>query len=386
MDKVEFSELFAHAPMSIWEEDFSAVGEWLASLRKQGIEDLSAFLESNPQLLQEALSLVRLIWVNEITLQMWEVQSKKELLEQWTELFTDETFEVFMVELLAIWEGRNQLTHRCSARTLTGRRIHYDLLWVAPMVDGEMDLSQVMVAIVDITEHLRIQEALAENVDLARRLTRRLLEVQERERLQLARELHDEFGQLLSTIALQVSMAERKAAAPVNTYLRNATGLLTHAVEQVRNLALELRPAMLDVLGLDAALRWLGERHQQRTGIKTVMIGRLEDVSDEVAIACFRVVQEALTNITRHARAKHIWIEMNPAETQLQIVVRDDGVGFEVNESHNKNANGIHLGLLGMAERIEHIGGQLSLESHPGRGTCVQISVPAAKPASGERV
>lgn len=379
MSEIRFKEVFAHAPVSIWEEDFSEVGEWLASLRERGIEDLTAFLESDPQALPRALSLVRLLDVNEVTLRLWEVKSKEELLERWTDLFTDETFDVFAAELLAIWEGRNQVTFRCTAKTATGRPIHYKMHWVAPMVDQTMNLGHVIVAIIDITDHEQTEQALRKNTQLARRLSHRLLQVQEHERRHLARELHDEFGQLLAAVTLRVSAAREKAEPAVQQELDKCSDLLDLALKQVRNLALELRPAVLDFDGLDAALRWLGEQYEQRTGIETVVTGRVRDVSDEVGISCFRVVQEALTNVTRHARAKHVWIEMSGAADGMQIVVRDDGVGFETmqaNAFRERDSGRIQLGLLGMTERIEYLGGKFAVESHPGQGTTVRISLP----------
>ena len=163
MDKFRFRDIFAHAPVSIWEEDFSAVGKWLAALRERGIQDLNAFLRSEPKALQHALSLVRIVEVNEITLRLWEIRSKEELLDRWADLFTDETYDVFAGELLAIWEGRNEVTFQCSARTATGRPIHYEMHWVAPMVDGQMNLRQVIVAIIDITRSKEKEDKLREN-------------------------------------------------------------------------------------------------------------------------------------------------------------------------------------------------------------------------------
>lgn len=163
MDKYRFREIFNCAPVSIWEEDFSSVGEWLASLRERGIGDLNAFLKTTPKALRHALSLVRLIEVNEFALGLCEVRSKEELLDRWTDLFTDKTYDVFAGELLAIWEGRNQVTFQCSARTSTGRPIHYQMHWFAPIADGKMNLHQVIVVIVDITESKIKEEKLEEN-------------------------------------------------------------------------------------------------------------------------------------------------------------------------------------------------------------------------------
>jgi PAS domain S-box-containing protein len=143
----------------------------MASLRESGIQDLNAFFKSKPQALHHALSLVRLVDVNEITLRLWEISSKEELLDRWADLFTDKTYDVFSSELLAIWEGRNEMTYQCSSKTATGRPIHYEMHWVAPIIDGQMNLRQVIVAIVDLTEIKEKEEKLRESEKKYRTLT-----------------------------------------------------------------------------------------------------------------------------------------------------------------------------------------------------------------------
>jgi two-component system sensor histidine kinase UhpB len=152
--------------------------------------------------------------------------------------------------------------------------------------------------------------------------------------------------------------------------------ILQRAGDQVRSLALELRPTMLDTAGLEASLRWLASQNEQRTGISTEVVGHLSQVPGEIAIAAFRVVQEALTNVLRHARAQHIWLELNQANAGLELAIRDDGVGFDVTETLERTPGLGHLGLQGMKERIEILGGDLEIDSGPGRGTHIRISLP----------
>ena len=222
----------------------------------------------------------------------------------------------------------------------------------------------------DVTERKRAEQALQEYAARLQALSRRLLEVQEEERRHLARELHDEFGQVLATITLHLHAARGLAGEAALPRLDECATLLQQAGEQVRSLALELRPTMLDTLGLEATLRWLAEQHQQRTGCEVQVVGHLSGapLSPEMAIACFRVVQEALTNVVRHAAARHVWIELSQSESVLELVVRDDGVGFEVAPTQEQAARRGSLGLLGMAERVQLLGGSLHVESEPGAG------------------
>ncbi len=231
----------------------------------------------------------------------------------------------------------------------------------------------------DITDRKRAEEAMRGAADRLQQLTRRLLEVQEEERRHLARELHDEFGQLIATITLLLHAARGTAGEAARSRLDECAALLRHAGEQVRSLALELRPTMLETAGLEETLRWLAEQHQQRSGIVTEVAGHLNGVSGAPAIACFRLVQEALTNVVKHAQAQHVWIELRQSASLLELVVRDDGVGFDVDRTVEQATRRGHLGLLGMRERALILAGSVEVHSMPGGGTRIRISVPLVK-------
>ena len=235
----------------------------------------------------------------------------------------------------------------------------------------------------DVTERVRAEKALHESSNRLQLLSRRLLAVQEEERRHLSRELHDEFGQLLATITLHLHAVRAVAGRAAEASLDESMAVLQRAGEQVRSLALELRPTMLETSGLNATLRWLAEQHQQRSGIDTQVVGYLSEVPGDLAIACFRVAQEALTNVVRHARAQHVWIELSQTDQRVELVVRDDGIGFDV-MSTLEQANGDgNLGLLGMKERIEILGGTLAIDSRRGHGTCIQIALLLPRAADG---
>jgi PAS domain S-box-containing protein len=230
----------------------------------------------------------------------------------------------------------------------------------------------------DIEDRKRAEQALRLSTARLQHLSRRLLEVHEEERRHFARELHDEFAQLLATIKLHIHAA-RSAAGPVaQPNLDESIALLQRAGEQVRSLALELRPSMLENAGLDATLRWLAQQHEQRTGVPTEVTGSLGDVDAAFATACFRVVQQALTNVVQHARARHVWIDLIDDQSVLHVSVRDDGAGFDVPAVLQRSAASGHLGLLGMKERMQIVGGSLWVDSQPGKGTLVAVTLPFA--------
>jgi signal transduction histidine kinase/PAS domain-containing protein len=199
-----------------------------------------------------------------------------------------------------------------------------------------------------------------------RTLSRKLIEAQEQERRAIARELHDDFGQVLT--ALRLSIQRRSSDASENL------ALVDGAIARMRDLAQDLRPPQLDALGLEACLRWYATREAERAGLSlTLAIEPLPTAPPAaVAITCFRVVQEALTNVIRHARARHVGIELRARGDQLELVVADDGGGFDVAEARHRAVRGESQGLLGMEERVSLLAGELRIDSAPGRGTTLR--------------
>ena len=239
-----------------------------------------------------------------------------------------------------------------------------------------------------VTDMVRAEAALRESARWLQHLSRRLMAVQEEERRNLSRELHDEFGQILAAITLHLQAAKAVAGQAAQPSLQESMRLLQRAGEQVRRLALELRPAMLETAGVDATVRWLAEQHEQRTGVATEVIGHVNEVTGDLAIACFRVAQEALTNSLKHSRARQVRIELSQSERALELVIRDDGIGFDVAMTLEQAAVHGHLGLLGMKERVQILGGSLEVDSKPAGGTRIRISLPLpdqATPPQAER-
>lgn len=168
--EARFRSLFEHAPVSIWEEDFSAVGAWLDAIRMLGVKDLDAYLDEDPGRLEAAVHEIRVLDVNETSLRMFEAGSREELIDNLPRIFKDETYRMFREELKAIWEGRSQVDIEFSGMTLRGRPIDYLVHWAAPTQGGQPDLTRVIVAIVDVTERNQATSALRESEERYRQL------------------------------------------------------------------------------------------------------------------------------------------------------------------------------------------------------------------------
>ena len=209
-------------------------------------------------------------------------------------------------------------------------------------------------------------------------LSRRVQEAQEQERRRVALELHDELGQLLTAIKINLQLGERyKEKAPPDLYAENLR-IVEEALQQVRRLATGLRPSMLDDLGLAPALKWVAEQSASRSGFEVTFHHERTQVrlAPEIETACFRIVQEALTNISRHAQAKRVDITLRRDGTDLLLEVQDDGLGFDLAAMNQRALAGGSLGVLGMQERATLLGGQLDIGSAPGEGCKVRLRCP----------
>ena len=231
---------------------------------------------------------------------------------------------------------------------------------------------------VRLAETFASRAALA--VDLSERIAsdslRRVVEAQELERRRLARELHDETGQALTSILLGLkSLEEKLGDADSRAAAAALRELVVETLQDVRRLAVELRPSALDDFGLVAALERLTTSFSEQTGIAIDFEASIaeERLPEEVEIALYRIVQESLTNVVKHARARHVSILLTRKDDGVKVVIEDDGLGFEVGESANGG-----FGLMGMRERLALLGGRLLVESNGETGTTVAAEVPVA--------
>jgi len=231
----------------------------------------------------------------------------------------------------------------------------------------------------DITDRKHAEERLQESNDKLQLLSRRLVESQETERRHIARELHDEVGQTLTVAEMNLqSVMQSSRAGPLTRRLKDSLQAVERVLAQVRDLSLNLRPSMLDDLGLESALRWYVTRQATVSGIRAeFQADALEDRLDPVIeTACFRVTQEALTNVARHARARSVTVALRKRNGQLHLSVRDDGIGFDVTALRQQAVQGASLGLLSMEERATLVAGGLELKSAPGQGTEIHAWFP----------
>jgi PAS domain S-box-containing protein len=225
----------------------------------------------------------------------------------------------------------------------------------------------------DITERKLAQDAL-------QMFSRQLIEAQEDERRRIARELHDQVGQILTAIKMNLySVQEVLQTAETSSYVKDNIEAVDEALRLVRDLSIELRPPVLDDFGLVTALCWYVDRYTKRTGLKVDVVIELPDqnqrFSRELETACFRIAQEALTNIVRHAQASHVVLQLVKDGNVLLLSIKDDGVGFDLESLRKRAPRAATLGLISMQERAHAAGGTIEIDSSISNGTEIRFSL-----------
>lgn len=250
----------------------------------------------------------------------------------------------------------------------------------SPLTEDETILMEAIGGLVGVAlENAALQEMMTAQQDRLRALAGGILRAREEEAQRFARELHDEAGQLLASV--HIALDEMGQGIPEGREtIRALHDLLDRVEDQLRRLSRELRPSILDDLGLTPALEWLAQGVGERTGLAVSVTAPDRRFSPLVEITLYRIAQEALTNVARHAHAKTVRIEVSDEGAAVRALVEDDGQGFDVDATLARRGDR-GLGLIGMRERVETVGGTLAISSGLGKGTRIFVTLPAEQGA-----
>lgn len=259
--------------------------------------------------------------------------------------------------------------------TKAGEKILYYFTGIAIEYEGKKCLIGTGI---DISDRKKAEQEAEKSYKAIRTLTEHLQNIREEERAHIAREIHDELGQQLTVMKMDISWINKKIAAvgddPVKQKIKELISMLDQTVKTVRRISSELRPSLLDDLGLTAAMEWQLNEFEKRSGIKTNLNVPADDIRlpDSVKTSLFRIFQESLTNVVRHSHAKKVTVVFEQKNGNLVLSIIDDGKGFDKQKTADKKT----LGILGMKERTSMIGGSYEITSKPGKGTSVVVTIP----------
>ena len=303
----------------------------------------------------------------------------------WVKLLHPEDRDRVLAESQRDLLGSNGAVFRSEYRILTRKN---DVLWLrdeATAVRNGLDEPEFLQGIMfDVTDQKRFEEQLKSSHDRMRELAAHIEGVREEERTRIAREIHDELGQALTSIKIDLAWMNKKLqihdrATQTDLLLKRITAMkdtIDTTVQVVRKISAELRPGILDGFGLPAAIEWQASEFQDRTGIQCQLSAIPEDLDleERPSSAIFRIFQELLTNIVRHANASRVSISLRKRRGMLILEVQDNGRGISENEKFKANS----FGLLGVRERVALLGGKSSIKGVQGQGTTVTIRIPLA--------
>lgn len=270
---------------------------------------------------------------------------------------------------------------------------HYRVFRIrgVPILDNDNAVEEWIGTCTDITERQqaerekdRLLAAVSRQREQLRALTRQLAEAQEAERKALARELHDQIGQSLTALDLNLNLISNQISKPttnvpdiVHSRLVDSLALVGQTAERIRDVMATLRPSVLDDYGLVAALRWYGNKFTSRTGAHVKVDGEevMPRLATPVEDTLFRIAQEALTNVAKHAQAERVWINIGSQNGRIRMIIRDDGRGFDYARQYESDDRK-HWGLLTIIEQTEAMGGHCEINSQRGQGTRLVIDIP----------
>lgn len=253
------------------------------------------------------------------------------------------------------------------------------LVSVTPIYDANGVCIRLVGSVHDITENKRVEAELKEKNEQLRSLSAHLQEVREEERANIAREIHDELGERLTGIRLDISWIESQLAGAgqqVSSKFPGLIQLVDDTIKTVRKISTELRPSILDDFGLEDALEWQAAEFEKRTGINCEVKSFVKNITNKKnEITLFRIFQESLTNVLRHSKAKNVWVKLLEQNNNIELTITDDGVGMDLQSVKSKRT----LGLMGMKERVLMVNGEYNVTSKIGKGTTITVVVPNTK-------
>ena len=357
------------------QEELSLHSKELERQVRQRTREITSILENTPAVVYIKDRDHRYVMVGSRFEKLFGVQSRDARGRTDYEIFPREIADQFRANDERV--AREQDSIQVEERVPQEDGVHTYLSVKFPLKDEDGRIRAMCGISTDITDLIKAQEQL-------RRLSGRIMDSQEQERALIARELHDELGQLLTALRMDAAWLRRRMRPDGGAAFDRADAmcaLIDRTIDEVRGIAIRLRPGVLDDLGLIDALEWYTEEFDRRYGVAcSFHHGAVGPVKDLLATSAYRIAQEALTNVARHASATHAEVTLDLEGDELVLRVEDDGGGFDMERGSENDC----LGIAGMRERAVLAGGRLEIRSAPGRGTAVRFRVPVNGHEKGE--
>lgn len=382
-NQMRYYLLFEECPVALKMEDGSELKAYIDELRKLGIEDIREYFAQHPQEIDHCISMLKVIDVNVAMLEMFKAKSNKEYCDNIGKTFTDQACESFADVIAEFYHGSFCFETENVYCDLCGNTIHA-LVRISISPGCERDWSKMLVSFVDITGRKRIEHEMVDHRQRLRDLASELSRVEERERRRIATDLHDNICQ---SLALSIMRLEGLKSSCKGTCegvsadtIDDICEVMLETVTCARELIFDLTSPTLYRFGLEAGVSELmmsqfkgydNIKHELHTDEKS------KPLAEDISILLFKAVRETLVNIIKYANASNVRVDFCRSGENIVISVKDDGVGFNVEEKNMNKSGG--FGLFNIRERLDYVGGRLSIESVHGTGTTVTFEAPLEK-------
>jgi len=378
-EEERYRNLFENSVVPIIEEDFSEVRRYFDKLKRQGVRNFGKYFNKYPERAMQCVSMVKIRDVNRTSIRFFGVKQKSDLLGELDAFFSDESYKIFVEEIIALAEGKTEFESDIPVRMPGGKeRVVHLGLHVVP--DSDDSLSQVLVSWIDITDRIKYEEGLKISGETLRLLNMHIEEAREKERNHIAMDLHDDLGQKLTALKMNLSWLAKRIGVQsplVNGKLEEIFQIIENSVISVQKMSSELRPAILYNLGLKEAVEWQIKQNLEPAGIKGSfrLIPADLKIDDKYSIVLFRIIQEAFTNIIRHSGADKANTRITRYPSYIELVINDNGKGID-DEAVNDPKS---FGIAGIKERVRNISGQFRITGVKDRGTTLTVRIPMNK-------
>lgn len=386
MSEMRYRRLFESAPAALFESDWSNGKALVDDLRAQGIEDVAAYLNRHPELVERRDRIMCLTNLNREALKVYQASTREQLIE-YIEGPMNADQRAAMIEVLGKFAaGSRRASVRCGSLRANGEA--FTMVRDSGLISSDRDdWSRVLSSIHDLTAEVETADRLRSYQEELRSLAGKISAAEEGERRRISSELHD--GTIQNLVLARIHLANLRAtleSGQSEQLADSINDLLEASLRETRSLIFEISPPVLYELGLESAVEWLAEHYQQRTGLVVRITGdeRSTRLAEEMNIVVFQTARELLVNIAKHAQAQQVSIDWSHNAASVVLTVQDDGVGFDAETSQAKRATEGGFGLFAAKERLRLLGAEIDIESSK-QGTRVTITAPV-DPGQGNQL
>lgn len=376
MAERRYRTLFEKSVVPIWEEDFSEVKKYFDSLRNKGVKDFRRYFTKFPERAAACASLIRITDINHTSVTFFGLKNKSEISRNLPVFFCEESFSCFVEEMIVLAEGKKEFECDIPLK-MPGGKIKYAHLKLQVQPDHYDSLSQVLVSWVDISDRINYEEELKKSEEALRQLNMYLEEAREKERSAIALNLHDDLGQKLTALRMDLSWLKKRIGVQsgmVNSKIDTMDRMINTLVGDIQKISSELRPGILFDLGLKEAVEWLLAQNLEPAGIKTSfrMSPSHLQIDEKKSIVLFRIIQEAVTNIVRHSGALNAYVRITASSSYINVLIKDDGSGIDESKVLSPDS----FGLVSIRERVKALSGEMHITGISGKGTILRAKIP----------